>query len=690
MSTETVQVYAPSDGALWRFATVEEAQLFSAMVPSRAKSDFWRKVELLRPILDLSRGHTRALDLLADRTGESFSKWFRIYSALRHGDWQSALEKRLCGAAWWEGDFCALPAADKLLYKRYCENNGRPLGNKQAWAAMISDWRAGKITTTQPIDITTGGPRGWGYRNLSRHSPTKRELKAARQGSAAAALHGPFVFRTRKGLYVGSHYVIDDKDHDFFVNSFADKQHGRPAELGSLDLFSAYKPFWVFRVQTMRPDGTKQGKPEILTRYLLAGLFHLKGYSPRGTTILAEHGTAAVRDRVLDVLQLHTGGLIKLSTSGMEGEAAHIGQYKGIRKGNFRHKAALESRHNLEHNVLGDLPGQTGPDVKRRPSQLGAMLDANADLLALRETLIRAGRPDLAEAVQFDLLERTQFADVLSAAYARIGDSRDHKLEGWIECGHVRQEVLLGDTWIDQRKLLTAPPEQRELALSLIASGSMQTRPVRLSRREVWDAGAGDLVRLGGGAVCDILGHDLARERKVSKGLFEFEDAEVGPGIFRFDHIVRDGSGRIVPLREGETYQTFLNPFAVDELFVCDAKLRYLGSAEAWDKVSYADVEGQKRALGRAGKRLAEYTAALNERHAPEAAARAARTEHNASLADAAVDGPEHRKLVRSMQKQAAKLSAEDVSDFLGRDGPAVQPAAPEAPEAPETLRSYL
>jgi len=636
----------------WQFND-NDAQAFLATVPEAAQNDFWDKLRKLKPVFLLQYGHTRALEALAARTEVSFQQWYRFYLALKKGDWQAVLDKRICGPKFWKTReaFSPLPAEDILLYQRYCENNGRPLGNRAAALQMILDWRAGKIATTQPLNPKTGLPRGWGPRNLQRHGPTKRDLKAARQGSAAAALEGPFVFRTRKGLWVGSHYLIDDKDHDFFVNSFAEQQAGRPAELGLLDLYSAYKPFWVFSISTPRADGTKRGKPEIMTRYLLAGQFYLHGYSPRGTTIVSEHGTAAVRDRVLEILSNYTGGLIKRSESGMEGEAAHIGQYPGISRGNFRHKAALESMHNLEHNRLGFLPGQTGPDIKRRPAQLSAMLEKNDDLLALRETLARAGRPDLADKVQFDLLERGQFADVLSAVYGQIADERDHKLEGWVECGHVRHEMLVAGQWIDQALLRNAPPDQRELALSLIASGQVQTRIIRKTRHEVWQEGRDQLRRISGGVVCEILGPDLAVERKISKGLFEFEDAESGAGVFRFDSVVRDSSGRMVPLKEGETYQTFLNPFACGELFVRDARGRYLGSAPAWEKVGYHDVDGVKRALGRAQKRLAEYTQALNERHAPEAAARAARMEANATLADTAAGGPERRATNKALAR---------------------------------------
>ena len=68
----------------------------------------------------------------------------------------------------------------------------------------------------------------------------------------------------------------------------------------------------------------------------------------------------------------------------MTGAKAHAGQYPGLSRGNFRHKASLESSNNLTHNVFASLPGQTGKDVEHRPEQLDGMLRHNNALLAAR------------------------------------------------------------------------------------------------------------------------------------------------------------------------------------------------------------------------------------------------------------------------------------------------------------------
>ena len=82
--------------------------------------------------------------------------------------------------------------------------------------------------------------------------------------------------------------------------------------------------------------------------------------------------------------------------------------------------------------------------------------------------------------------------------------------------------------------------------------------------------GARDLVRVPGYGVCAILGDDLAQERKVTdRGLFEYQDQEVGPGMHRFDAgCVATPDGERVALKNGEKYQIFVNPFAPDTLFV--------------------------------------------------------------------------------------------------------------------------
>ena len=170
--------------------------------------------------------------------------------------------------------------------------------------------------------------------------------------------------------------------------------------------------------------------------------------------------------------------------------------------------------------------------------------------------------------------------------------------------------------------------------MPLLAAGVLQGRPVRMNRREVWDRGAGELVKLPGWGVCEILGDDLARESTVGAGMFEIQDQEIGPAIYRYESQVRDAEGRQRELRDGEKYQVFINPFALGTLFVRDAQGRYVGECRQIHAPSRADMDGVRRAMGKTIHREAELLTPLQTRHAAEAREKQARHENNADLLD--------------------------------------------------------
>jgi hypothetical protein len=421
--------------------------------------------------------------------------------------------------------------------------------------------------------------------------------------------------------------MLDDMWHDFFVNSFAEKQAGRPLELFSHDLYSARKVRWGIRVRTQRKDGSMAGLAEEMTRYILAATLYLDGYSPRGTVIVAEHGTAAVegstketagvmiREGIDQALYAVTEGLITIERSGMTGAAAHAGQYPGISRGNPNMKASLESSNNLTHNVFAALPGQTGPDRQRRPEQLAALLTANERMLRLYDRLPEASRCLL----NFPLLELNQFLTVAQDLYGEMERDPDHELEGWLECGHVVNEIMLGGVWENQARLMAGTAAEQELALSLIGSGQLKTRPRRMSRREVWDSGARDLIKLPGAGVVAILGEDMAEARPMRKGEFQFEDADLGPGIHRYEGVIYTAFGGRERLNEGETYEVFANPFAPQRLFVCNAAMGYLGECKRIESPTRGNIEAVRRVMGAVAAEEAERLAGLRERHAGDA-----------------------------------------------------------------------
>jgi hypothetical protein len=169
------------------------------------------------------------------------------------------VDRRLAGPRWWKQQkaHVALPLADQALVKLYCERN--VLSKRAAVKQLRADWRKGIVTTTQPKDAQTGFPQGWSIDNLGRYAPDVFELIAAGKGTAPAAGQRRLVYTTRRDLYVGSHYMFDDMWHDFMVNSFAEKQAGRPLELFSHDLFSARKVRWGIRSGRATRKGSGTG-----------------------------------------------------------------------------------------------------------------------------------------------------------------------------------------------------------------------------------------------------------------------------------------------------------------------------------------------------------------------------------------------------------------------------------------------
>jgi hypothetical protein len=172
------------------------------------------------------------------------------------------------------------------------------------------------------------------------------------------------------------------------------------------------------------------------------------------------------------------------------------------------------------------------------------------------------------------------------------------------------------------------------VALALVANASLQTRPRRMTRREVWDRGASELQKLGGAGVVAILGDDLARPNpeKVRRGMIEFEDADLGPGVHRYESAIFDAYGRRSRLEEGEGYQVFANPFALDWLFVCDARGSYLGEARRIVDPSRGDIEAVHRTMGAVAAEEAERIHRVRVRHAGEAVVKREREEINTRL----------------------------------------------------------
>ena len=367
--------------------------------------------------------------------------------------------------------------------------------------------------------------------------------------------------------------------------------------------------------------------------FLVANVLASTGYrtDEKGTTLIVEHGTAAIREETEKALYDLSCGKIRVDRSGLQGKAAFAGMYDGQSKGNFRFKAALESLHNLVHNETADtllIPGQTGSNARLNcPEDLAGRERHNNRLLKALAAL----PANKAELLRLPFLEHQEAFALVSEILEQINRRQDHNLEGWIEAGLVAKEIRFQADmpWIPVDRLRELSGEQQEVALA-----AAETRVVRHSPRQVFDAGRSGLQRFGPEATAMLLGPKCGREVKVDKGMIEFQDRSVAPGRLRFDAPQH---------REGERFLAVLNPLDTGELYLFDAKGRYAGSCPRWDSPTRDDAEALHRAMGRARKREADLLAPVAQRGANVTRKRIEEAKENARLLAAEQKAPSRR-----------------------------------------------
>jgi transposase InsO family protein len=554
---------------------------------------------------------------LADRVAIPFPTLKRKFLQFRRHGVAGLLDKRRLGpSAWNTRRESGLPVADQELVKLYCEKNQR--NSKVQIRALRRDWKAGKVKAEAPFNPVTGYPRGWDTRNLYKYAPTKFELKSNRLGRAAAATERSLVYTTRRDLYVGQFYLFDDLWHDHFVNVLDQRKTGRPLEFHTLDLASACKFAWGMRVR-METEAGMDSLKEADFRFLLAYVLSAYGYHPNGTTLVVEHGTAAIKEWLEAFLFDASGGLVKVSRSGMEGAAAHAGQYAGRSKGNFRFKAALESLGNLIHNEMGCLPGQAGKDRDHRPEQLHGLLKHNDALLAAFSHL----SPERAAMLQWPLLTIQQFQVIADEIYARINARTDHNLEGWD---------------------LHYVPDPR--------SGGMR----RMSPVEVFKPGRRQLLQLAPESIARILSKDDDPELTVQGNKLVLTIGEISG-----DDLIFDAS----MLQDREKYRVVVNPFSPDILYAFDSAHRLKGICPRVSSVSRGEIEAVHRACGAAAKREAKLLAPMRQRHLAEARAKTAMHAHNARVLSGAPVTHEEKARARQIADRVNRIGAEAESEIL-------------------------
>jgi hypothetical protein len=486
-----------------------------------------------------------------------------------------------------------------------------------------------------------------------RINPSKLELLAARNGRTAAMQLMPAIFTTRKGGWPCMEYQFDDMWHDFEVLHGAQKC--RLLEFNAVDFYSGY----LFNPGLRPRLLNDQGKHESLTEkefrlwsiYLLATV----GWSPMGTTLQGERGTAAFRHLAPKLIHW-SNGLLKVPLPGMSGSPAFIGGWRERAKGNPNAKALKEGMGKIIHNRLAALPGQVGMNPEDKPSSSFGRDKETLDLIRLQA--------HLTENLQLNHLKFEDAAFAIIQTYDQINKRTEHSIEGYLEEGLFTQEYLAdpaNNVWIDIGTL----PEVHRQALSIIAAAHPDhLRPRLLSPWEVITPHLSKNIRLSPEAEADCLYEDTRRDVQVKAGHITFQDATLGPGKFRYIAQYQDPNGFRRSLPHESEVQFVLNPFNPERAFLYTMKGTYLGLIHRDHSVQRADVDALHRKIGEKERMFKDAKLAAEFRHGLK---RESSLTHNAA---AILQSLAHRDLPRQTTPDLTDLSEDYASADLTHQPP--------------------
>lgn len=598
------------------FVPTEDAREFNEILPAaREKARLLHDVAC-RVHAAPSKAKTRAYQDAAAELGVAFNTVYNPVSAfLKSRDWRNLIDRKLAGSKFWMIRHPkSHPAEFITFWHDLVLSNQRAA--KPAYEKLmdrLAKWRAGDANSAIPGYVIPPAncpgkrhPRQWSYKNLLRIAPSEIETIAARNGRAEAMKLLPAIFTTRKGGWVCMEYQFDDMWHDFEV--IHNMQICRLLEFNAIDYYSGFLFNPGLKPRFKNSEGVNEGLTEKQFRIWAIHLLATTGWSPRGTTLQGERGTAAFRDLAPKLVHW-SNGLLKIPLPGMSGAPAFIGGWAERAKGNPNAKGLKEGMGKIIHNRLASLPGQIGMNPEDKPSSaFGRDREAN-ELIALQRHL----------STPLHLTHLT-FADAafeIVKTYMEINRRTDHAMEGWIEEGLYTQEYCVdphNDTWINIGDL---PDEQRQAVAIIAGINPHSLRPRRLSPLEVIKPHLPQNIKLSPEAEADCLYDDTRRDVGVTDRHITFEDKDLGPGKFRFFAEYQDRAGFTRTIPNGEEVQLVIQPFDPDRAYLYDMRGRYLGRAQRDNSIQRSDVEAIQHKIGKKERRFkdaklgAEFTQGL-------------------------------------------------------------------------------
>lgn len=561
--------------------------------------------------------------ILAEHRGDlrlSRGTFYRHLAAYREGGARALMplrERRRLDEA------THLPMGFMAFWQQHCYSNQRRIA--PAYRSLFFDWlMAGKVIpgydtnwegiwraahpgwdvpAACPYRPGVSVPAGWTERNLRRYAPGQYQLVVARQGRAAGRELLPKIPTTRVGLPFGRVFVMDDVEHDALIMFAGNREPRGVVELGAMELLTGHYCSWGAKPVRERADGTREKLKEAYVRYLLADIACRIGFSRQGCLIAGEHGTARVTDSILGVLNKWSGGLFEFQAGGLLKHPIAKGLWLGLRRGNFRFKAALESHHSLKKNELAQLPGQKGADPEHAPEDLESKSQRFRALIKACAAVAERD-PGIYERIRTEFPPWYDYIQAVHVLYGRIAARSQHAIEGYQECGFVTQMWRMngGDVWKPYTEVDRMAEDEQEMVRALIRRNPRERHMVRLmSPQEAFThaAASADLVRLPDAAVPDILGRDLGVVLAVEDDATLYVRDEYLPNK-RYPVVARvtQPDGRRTTLERGTSWLVHLSPFDSRKAYVSTTDGAFVGVAPVMVAGTKTDTEELRRNLG--------------------------------------------------------------------------------------------
>jgi len=564
------------------------------------------------------------------------------------GDWRTVLNWSKV-----KTEKVTLPHATLELWRELGELNQRKW--KPAWAELMNIVKTGYgfphggdgaprqykkfpgYEEWPQIDPVLGHPPGMSYSWLMRHTSDPFDTALARFGRVKASEWRVPVLKTRVSLKFGQYVEFDD--HDFNQKVLFQKRPMRPSGFVAIEVLSACPALMAIKPNLWSEDEQKR---RTLTEreFMWFVIAYLTAVGVRrddiGTTLITERAKAVIkgefRERLLAAvpnLKLYAGAIPELNA-----RAPYAGQFDGRGRGNFRTKALVEGFFNPLDNQTAALAGQMGKDRDHAPAQLHGMEKYTRELV---ERIEASAQPREALArVQFPFLTFHQWRQLAHDAVERIKRATDHQLEGWKTLGFERvqwRETVESNHWLEAAELTLLPEVTRAIIKSRLEADAALTRPLKLSRADVFNARRPELKPVPLFKIPELVGLENAlwNERtqtylhKVGAqvpGCFVFQCEEIEPDPMAF--YARDERGF---LPNGAEYICFVNPCWPQHLIACDEQLRVVAVCPRYERAH--DDASLKAALGQQRSYEAAAEVRLSLRHDDAAKRNRAMRAHN-------------------------------------------------------------